>query len=236
MNLMDLVPVDFLPVLAGHVAYAIAGDTVEWIKGPESLYFKVVPTTDPNITLGMAFGIFILTIYYSITVKGLKAFVAELTLHPFGKYMIPINFVLEMVNFIAKPVSLGLRLFGNLYAGEMIFILIALMFAAGAGGSIISGGLNAQLFGEGTNVFLWLVTFLLVCFICLLNLKGKLSTGKTALYSLGLLMISGGILGLSGGLMQLAWAAFHIIIVTLQAFIFMVLTIVYLGMAHEQDH
>ena len=72
--------------------------------------------------------------------------------------------------------------------------------------------------------------------ICLLNLKGKLSTGKTALYSLGLLMISGGILGLSGGLMQLAWAAFHIIIVTLQAFIFMVLTIVYLGMAHEQDH
>ena len=77
MNLMDLVPVDFLPVLAGHVAYAIAGDTVQWIQSPESLYFKVVPTTDPNITLGMAFGIFILTIYYSITVKGLKAFIAE---------------------------------------------------------------------------------------------------------------------------------------------------------------
>ena len=83
--------------------------------------------TYPNITLGMAFAVFILTIYYSITVKGIKAFVAELTLHPFGKYLIPVNFVLEMINFIAKPISLGLRLFGNLYAGEMIFILIALM-------------------------------------------------------------------------------------------------------------
>ena len=127
MNLMDLVPVDFLPVLAGHLAYAIVGEGHEWIKGPESLYFKVVPTTDPNITLGMALGVFILTIYYSITVKGPKAFIAELTLHPFGKWLIPVNFILEMVNFIAKPISLGLRLFGNLYAGEMIFILIALM-------------------------------------------------------------------------------------------------------------
>ena len=127
MNLMDLVPVDFLPVLAGHLAYLFAGESVEWIKSPESFYFKVVPTTDPNITLGMAFAVFILTIYYSITVKGFKAFLAELTLHPFGKWLIPVNFVLEMVNFIAKPISLGLRLFGNLYAGEMIFILIALM-------------------------------------------------------------------------------------------------------------
>ena len=176
MNLMDLVPVDFLPVLAGHVAYAIAGDAVEWIKGPESLYFKVVPTTDPNITLGMAFGIFILTIYYSITVKGLKAFVAELTLHPFGKYMIPINFVLEMVNFIAKPISLGLRLFGNLYAGEMIFILIALM-----------------LFFSSIPI---------------------------------------GVLGFG---LHLVWALFHILIVALQAFIFMALTIAYLAMAHETE-
>ena len=79
MNLMDLVPVDFLPVLAGHLAYLFAGESVEWIKSPESFYFKVVPTTDPNITLGMAFAVFILTIYYSITVKGVKAFIAELT-------------------------------------------------------------------------------------------------------------------------------------------------------------
>ena len=176
MNLMDLIPVDFLPVLAGHIAYLIAGDGVEWITGPESLYFKVVPTTDPNITLGMAFGIFLLTIYYSITVKGFKAFIAELTLHPFGKYLIPVNFVLEMVNFIAKPVSLGLRLFGNLYAGEMIFILIALM-----------------------------------------------------------LFFSSIPIGLMGFGLHLVWALFHILIVALQAFIFMALTIAYLAMAHETE-
>jgi F-type H+-transporting ATPase subunit a len=111
-----------LPVLAGHIAYAVAGSGgadgggVDWITSPDSFYFKVVPTTDPNITLGMAFAVFILTIYYSITVKGFKNFIAELTLHPFGKWLIPVNFVLEMVNFIAKPISLGLRLFGNLYA------------------------------------------------------------------------------------------------------------------------
>ena len=176
MNLMDLVPVDFLPVLAGHVAYLVAGDGVEWIKDPESFYFKVVPTTDPNITLGMAFAVFVLTIYYSITVKGLRAFVAELTLHPFGKWLIPVNFVLEMVNFIAKPISLGLRLFGNLYAGEMIFILIALM-----------------LFFSSIPI---------------------------------------GILGFG---LHLVWALFHILIVALQAFIFMALTIAYLAMAHETE-
>ena len=176
MNLMDLVPVDFLPVLAGHIAYAVAGEGVEWIKNPESFYFKVVPTTDPNITLGMAFAVFVLTIYYSITVKGLRAFIAELTLHPFGKWLIPVNFVLEMVNFIAKPISLGLRLFGNLYAGEMIFILIALM-----------------LFFSSIPI---------------------------------------GILGFG---LHLVWALFHILIVALQAFIFMALTIAYLAMAHETE-
>ena len=123
-----------------------------------------------------------------------------------------------------------------MYAGEMIFILIALMFAAGAGSGIIAGGLNAQLFGDGTNILLWLVTFLLVCFLCWMNLKDKISTGKTLFYTLALLAITGGILGLGGGLMQLVWAIFHILIVTLQAFVFMVLTVVYLGMAHEQDH
>ena len=176
MNFMDLVPVDFLPVLAGHIAYAVAGEGVEWISSPESFYFKVVPTTDPNITLGMAFAVFILTIYYSITVKGLKAFVAELTLHPFGKWLMPVNFVLEMVNFIAKPISLGLRLFGNLYAGEMIFILIALM-----------------------------------------------------------LFFSSIPIGMLGFGLHLVWALFHILIVALQAFIFMALTIAYLAMAHETE-
>ena len=174
MNLMDLVPVDFIPVLAGHIAAAVTD--VSWIKEPDDLYFKVVPTTDPNITLGMAFAVFILTIYYSITVKGFKAFVAELTLHPFGKYLIPVNFVLEMINFIAKPISLGLRLFGNLYAGEMIFILIALMLFFSS---------------------IWV--------------------------------------GMLGFALHLVWALFHVLIVALQAFIFMALTIAYLAMAHETE-
>ncbi len=174
MNLMDLVPVDFIPVLAGHIAAAVTD--VSWIKEPDDLYFKVVPTTDPNVTLGMAFAVFILTIYYSITVKGIKAFVAELTLHPFGKYLIPVNFVLEMINFIAKPISLGLRLFGNLYAGEMIFILIALMLFFSS---------------------IWV--------------------------------------GMLGFALHLVWALFHVLIVALQAFIFMALTIAYLAMAHETE-
>lgn len=161
MNLMDLVPVDFIP---------------EFAKSLGIEYFKVVPTTDPNITLGMAFAVFILTIYYSLKIKGTKAFIAELTLHPFGKWLIPVNFVLEMVNFIAKPISLGLRLFGNLYAGEMIFILIALM-----------------------------------------------------------LFFNSVLIGMLGIGLHLVWALFHILIVALQAFIFMALTIAYLAMAHETE-
>ena len=177
MHLIDLIPVDFIPVLAGHLAFFfVVGPEHAWINSPESFYFKVVPTTDPNITLGMALAVFVLTIYYSIRVKGLKAFVAELTLHPFGKYLIPVNFILEMVNFIAKPISLGLRLFGNLYAGEMIFILIALM-----------------LFFSSIPI-------------------GTLGFG-----------------------LHLVWALFHILIVALQAFIFMALTIAYLAMAHETE-
>jgi F-type H+-transporting ATPase subunit a len=161
MNLMDLVPVDFIP---------------EFAKSLGIEYFKVVPTTDPNITLGMAFAIFLLTIYYSLKIKGTKAFIAELTLHPFGKWLIPVNFVLEMVNFIAKPISLGLRLFGNLYAGEMIFILIARM-----------------------------------------------------------LFFNSVLIGMLGIGLHLVWALFHILIVALQAFIFMALTIAYLAMAHETE-
>ena len=163
MNLMDLIPVDYLPRLSQYAGFE---------------YFKVVPTTDPNITLGMALAVFILIIFYSIKIKGLKGFLAELTLHPFGKYLMPVNLILEGVNLIAKPISLGLRLFGNLYAGEMIFILIALMLTFSS--------------------------------------------------------ISVGLLGVG---LHLIWALFHILILALQAFIFMVLTIVYLAMAHEtEDH
>tara|TARA_Y100000816_G_scaffold70874_1_gene47497 strand:- start:12 stop:890 length:879 start_codon:yes stop_codon:yes gene_type:complete len=173
MNLMDLVPVDYLPTLAGQVAEATG-----MVENSKDAYFKVVPTTDPNITLGMALAVFVLIIFYSIKIKGLRGFLAELTLHPFGKWMMPVNLVLEGVNLIAKPISLGLRLFGNLYAGEMIFILIALMLTFSS--------------------------------------------------------ISIGLLGVG---LHLIWALFHILILALQAFIFMVLTIVYLAMAHEtEDH
>lgn len=161
MNLMDLIPVDWVPQIA-----RLAGLP----------FFKVVPSTDPNATFGMAIAVFFLVIYYSIKMKGVGGFVGELTLQPFGKFGLPANIFLEGVNMIAKPVSLALRLFGNMYAGEMIFILIALMFGGGIG------------------------------------------------------------IGLFGGVLQWGWAVFHILIVTLQAFIFMTLTIVYLDMAHQEHH
>ena len=175
MNLMDLVPVDWLPSLAGQIGAAMGMD-------PHHVYFKVVSSTDPNATIGMALSVFVLTLYYSIKNKGIGGFMGELTLHPFEAknpvvqaIFIPINFFLEFVSLIAKPISLSLRLFGNMYAGEMIFILIAIMFSAGL------------------------------------------------------------TMGIVGGFLQLGWAIFHILIITLQAFIFMTLTIVYLDMAHS-DH
>jgi len=161
MNFMDLIAIDFLPGLA------------QWIGIP---YLKVVPTTDPNATFGMAFGVFFLILYYSFKIKGPGGFFGELAFQPFGKWGLPVNLLLEGVNLLAKPISLSLRLFGNMYAGEMIFVLIALMY---------SGGL---------------------------------------------------VLGSFGGLLQIGWAIFHILIITLQAFIFMTLTIVYLDMAHQEHH
>ncbi|HET9113409.1 MAG TPA: F0F1 ATP synthase subunit A [Burkholderiales bacterium] len=161
MNLMDLLPVDWVPRIAHHLGLP---------------FFRVVSSTDPNATFGIALSVFFLVLYYSVKMKGVGGFVGELTLHPFGKYGLPANIFLEGVNLIAKPVSLALRLFGNMYAGEMIFILIALMFGGGIG------------------------------------------------------------LAAFGGALQWAWAVFHILIVLLQAFIFMTLTIVYLDMAHQTSH
>jgi F-type H+-transporting ATPase subunit a len=172
MNAIDLIPVDWIPMLAVMVT------------GNEHIFFRAVPTTDPNATLGMALSVFALIIFYSIKVKGIGGFVGELTLHPFSSkniavqiILIPVNFLLEFVTLVAKPISLALRLFGNMYAGELVFILIAVMFGS------------------------------------------------------GLLLLSG--LGVA---LQWAWAVFHILIITLQAFIFMMLTIVYLAMAHEDNH
>lgn len=172
LNLIDLVPVDYLPMLAAK------------ITGDEHLFFRAVATTDPNATLGLSISVFALIVFYSIKVKGIGGFLGELTLHPFSSknivvqiLLIPVNFLLEFVTLIAKPVSLALRLFGNMYAGELIFILIAVMF--------------------GSRMFL---------------------------------------LSALGVALNWAWAVFHILIITLQAFIFMMLTIVYLSMAHEDNH
>ncbi len=162
MNLMDLIPVDLLPYIAQIFANVFGID-------PHHVFLRVVPTTDPNATLGMALGVFIMILYYSVKKKGLGGFASELSFHPFGKKMLPFNLFLEGVNLIAKPISLALRLFGNMYAGEMIFILIALL----------------PFYLQWT--------------------------------------------------LSLPWAIFHILIVTLQAFIFMTLTIVYMDMAHTKE-
>lgn len=151
MNAMDLIPVDFLPVAASAV-------------GVE--YLKVVPTTDPNLTFGMSITVFFIMLWMNFKVKGFGGFAHEVFSAPFGLKLAPINFIFRVVEDIAKPISLALRLFGNMYAGEMVFILIALL----------------------------------------------------GLWQLPL---------------ALPWALFHILIITLQAFVFMMLTIVYMSMASE---
>ncbi len=169
MNFMDIVPVDILPFAAQSVGIH---------------YLKVVPTNDLNMTFALSLSVFLLIIFYSLKIKGLKGFVRELTMQPFNHWMfIPFNLLLELVGLIAKPISLALRLFGNLYAGELIFILIALLTLNAASNSIVS-----------TTT-----------------------------------------LGIAQFLLASAWSIFHILVITLQAFIFMVLTIVYLSLAHE-DH
>ena len=154
MNLMDLVPVDLLPLIAGMLGIH---------------YLKVVPTTDLNATFAMSISVFILILFYSVKVKGVGGVAKEVFFHPFGKWMLPFNMLFKLIEELAKPISLALRLFGNLYAGELLFILIALLP--------------------------WWIQWTL------------------------------------GGI----WAIFHILVITLQAFIFMMLTIVYLSMASE-DH
>lgn len=229
MNLMDLIPVDLIPALLSLVGVH---------------YQKVVPSTDPNITLGMAVGVFVLMLFYSIKIKGF-GFVKELSCHPFAPptrgpaiilapLFIALNLFMEILGLLSKPFSLGLRLFGNMYAGEMIFILIALMFGSALGAGYLGGGLQS-LFGETVNNIYWLVVLAVVIGTCWLNLKGKISTGKTILILIVELALAGGLSFVSGGFMQWGWAVFHILVVSLQAFIFTVLTVVYLSMAHE-DH
>jgi len=154
-NFMDLIPVDLLPKIASWFGVH---------------YLRVVPSTDMNATFGLSITVLVLIIFYSFKIKGPIGYAKEFLTHPFGPYLFPANLLLNLVELLAKPLSLSLRLFGNLYAGEMIFILIALLPW-------------------------WLQP-----------------------------------------LLSWPWAVFHILIITLQAFIFMVLTIVYLSMAHEESH
>jgi F-type H+-transporting ATPase subunit a len=169
MNFMDAVPVDLFPLIG------------EKALGLEHL--KVVPTTDLNITLGMSITVFLIVMFYSFKVKGFGGFTWELLTHPFGKWMMPFNLLLNLIEHLARPVSLGLRLYGNLYAGEMIFLLLAVL-----GGS-----------------------FAITSFAGIGGAIGHLLLG-------------------------VVWACFHILVIPLQAFIFMVLTIVYLAQAHETHH
>ncbi|WP_295444410.1 F0F1 ATP synthase subunit A [uncultured Thiodictyon sp.] len=169
MNMMDLLPVDLLPWLWGQL-WSLFG------ANPHHVFLRVVPTADPNTTFAMALMVFFTVLYYSFKVKGVGGFLGELTLQPFGVWGLPANLILEGISLLSKPVSLALRLFGNMYAGEMIFILIALMYSGGTVMAVSAGGL------------------------------------------------------------QFVWAVFHILIITLQAFIFMVLTVVYLDMAHQTHH
>ncbi len=174
MNAMDLLPLDLLPNIWAAL-YGAAG------HDPHHAYLRQVPTADLNATLGMSLGVLLLCLYYSVKIKGLGHWIHELFTAPFGSHplLYPINFGMQMIEFVAKTVSHGMRLFGNMYAGELIFMLIALMTAAWAGTA-----------GSG---MLWI---------------GGVFAGTI-------------------------WAIFHILIITLQAFIFMMLTLVYIGQAHE---
>jgi F-type H+-transporting ATPase subunit a len=226
MNLMDLIPVDWLPFVAKTVGVP---------------YQKIVPTTDVNATLGMSITVFVLIIIYSIRFKGVKGFLAELIFNPLNPkdlnmpkavwpFVMVFNFTLEIVSLLAKPVSLGLRLFGNMYAGELIFILIALVFTVGSG--IIGAGLSSA-FGEAIPAWFWLLASVAVFMTLWLNMKGRLNTKKTLWFVIAELFLVGGLAFVGGQLMHFGWAVFHIIVITLQAFIFMMLSIVYLNMAQE---
>jgi F-type H+-transporting ATPase subunit a len=167
MNFMDMLPVDALPRLAQFIGvHAFNAD-------PETVYLKVVPTNDMNMTFGLSLGVFVLTLYYSFTKKGVLGYGKEFIGHPFEAHhpvakvaLIPANVMMNIVETVSKPLSLSLRLFGNMFAGEILFILIAMLPAWGQ----------------------WPLSFV--------------------------------------------WTGFHLLVITIQAFVFMMLSVVYLSMAH----
>ena len=176
LNAMDLLPVDLLPFIWEKIVGATGGD-------PHHAYLRSVPTADLSVTMGLSLSVLIVCLVYNVKIKGFGGWVHELFAAPFGDHwaLYPFNFLMQMIEFVAKTVSHGMRLFGNMYAGELIFLLIALM--GGAWGSV----------GLGTGIGLAI---------------GHIIAGS-------------------------AWAIFHILIITLQAFVFMMLTLVYIGQAHD---
>jgi len=167
MNFMDLIPVDLLPLIASWIGIG---------------YLKAVPTTDLSTAFALSFTVFAMIIYYNFKSKGAIGYLKMFLFHPFGKFFIPANILMTAIEELAKPLSLGLRLFGNMFAGELVFLLIALLGGAAT---------------LGIGLLIW--------------------------FPLQVVL-------------DLGWLLFHILVITLQAFIFMVLTIVYLSMAHTKDH
>ena len=169
MNSMDFLPVDLIPTI--------------WqkITGHEHAFMRVVPTADLSVTMGLSLSVLIICLYYNVKIKGFGGWVHELFTAPFGNkwFLYPVNFLMQIIEFIAKTVSHGMRLFGNMYAGELIFMLIAMM------------------------------------------------GGAWALNATGILLAIGHVVA------GTVWAIFHILIITLQAFIFMMLTLIYVGQAHD---
>ena len=174
MNFMDMLPVDLLPELWAK-SYAAAG------HDPHHAYMRVVPTADLSTTLGLSVSVLLVCLFYNIKIKGLGGWAHELIAAPFGNHwaLYPVNFLMQVIEYVAKTVSHGMRLFGNMFAGELVFMLIALM-----------GGAWAM---TGTGIGLAI---------------GHVVAGTV-------------------------WTLFHILVITLQAFIFMMLTLIYTGQAHE---
>ncbi|MEO8297375.1 MAG: F0F1 ATP synthase subunit A [Burkholderiales bacterium] len=174
LNAMDLLPVDLLPLVWQSIVGATGGD-------PHHAYMRSVPTADLSVTMGLSLGVLITCLVYNVKIKGAGGWFHEMVAAPFGDHwaLYPFNFIFQIIEFIAKTVSHGMRLFGNMYAGELIFLLIALM-----GGAF-------SLTGTGIGLAI-----------------GHIIAGS-------------------------AWAIFHILIITLQAFVFMMLTLVYIGQAHD---
>jgi len=174
LNAMDLLPVDLLPFIWEKIYGAMGGD-------PSHAYLRVVPTADLSVAMGLSLGVLIVCLVYNVKIKGLGGWAHELVSAPFGAHwsLAPFNLAMQIIEFVAKTVSHGMRLFGNMFAGELIFLLIALM----------GGAWSLSATGVGLAI-------------------GHIIAGS-------------------------AWAIFHLIIITLQAFVFMMLTLVYIGQAHD---